>query len=116
MADCEKSLEIARKAGDYGLLTRTLVAGARAALESNNPEKALQLATEAEQMAARGKNKESQWLALIVTARAQERLGNTADAQNKAAQAQKVFTELRSEASDFADSYLARKDIEFYRK
>lgn len=116
MADCEKSLEIARKAGDYGLLTRTLVAGARASLESNNLEKALQLATEAEQMAARGTNKESQWLALIVTARAQERLGNTADSQNRAAQAQKVFTELRSEASDFADSYLARKDIDFYRK
>lgn len=116
MSDCEKSLELARKAGDYGLLTRTLVTGALAALESNNAEKALQLANEAEQMAARGGNKESLWLALIVAARAQERLGNTAETQNKAAQAEKVLSELRSEAGEFADSYLARRDLEFYRR
>lgn len=115
-SDCQASLYMARNAGDYGLLTRSLIALALAALESNNAEKALQLANESQQRAERGGNKESQWLAHLVAARAQERLGNTTEAQNQKAQAEKTFAELLSRMGEYKDSYLARKDIEFYQK
>ena len=116
MSDCEKALEMARKAGDYGLLTRTLVAAARAALESKNPERALQLAGEAQQRAARGGNRESQWLARTIAARANEQMGNPGEAQNQKAEAERLLTELRTSFGEFADSYSARRDVDFYRK
>lgn len=115
-ADCQAGSYMARNAGDYGLLTRSLLALALAALESNNAEKALQLANESQQRAERGGNKESQWLAYLVAARAQERLGNTTEAQRQKAQAEKVFAELLNRMAEYKDSYLARKDIEFYQK
>ncbi len=115
-SDCQASLYMARSAGDYGLLTRSLIALALAALESNNAEKALQLANESQQRAERGGNKESQWLACLVAARAQERLGNATEAQSQKAQAEKVFADLLSAMGEYKDSYLARKDIEFYQK
>ena len=107
---------MARKAGDYGLLTRTLVAAARAALESKSPEKALQLANEAQERAARGGNRESQWLARTIAARALEQMGKPGEAQNQKSQAEKLLTELRTSFGEFADSYSARRDIDFYRK
>lgn len=116
VSDSEKAVEMARKAGDYGLLTRTLVAAAIAAIESKNPEKALQLANEAQERATRGGNKECQWLSRTIAARAQQRLGNFGEAQNQKAQAEKLLTELRTSFGEFADSYSARRDIEFYRK
>ena len=116
LLDCEKALEMARKAGDYGLLTRTLVAAAIAGIESKNLEKALQLANEAQERAAHGGNKESQWLAHTIAARAHQSLGNLVEAQNHMAQAEKLLSELRNRFGEFSDSYLARRDIEFYRK
>lgn len=116
MADCEASLQKARTANDYALLTRTLIAGAVTALESNNAEKALQLATEAQERAAQGGNKESQWMASAMAARAQERLGNLAEAQNQKSKAEMLITELRQSFGEFGESYLARRDIEFFRK
>ncbi|MFZ0064035.1 MAG: tetratricopeptide repeat protein [Pyrinomonadaceae bacterium] len=116
MADCEASLEKARTANDYALLTRTLIAAAVAALESNNAEKSLQLGNEARDRAARGGNKESQWLACTMAARAHEKLGDLGEAQNQKAQAERVITELRGSFGEFADSYSARRDIEYYRK
>ena len=116
ISDCEASLEMAKSAGDYGLLTRAMLALAVASLESNDAEKALQLANEAQQRAARARNKESQWLASFIAARAQQRLGNTFEAQNQNAQAEKAFSEMRATVGEFAESYQARRDIEFYRK
>ena len=116
VSDCEKALETARKAGDYGLLTRTLVAAARAALESKNPEKALQLANEAQERATRGGNRESQWLARTIAARVHEQMGILGEAQSQKAEAEKLLTELRTSFGEFADSYSARRDIDFYRK
>jgi hypothetical protein len=107
---------MARSAGDYGLLTRSLIALALAALESNNAEKALQLANESQQRAERGGNKESHWLACLVAARAQQRLGNETEAQSQKVQAEKVFADVLSAMGEYKDSYLARKDIEFYQK
>ena len=93
-----------------------MLALAVASLESNDAEKALQLANEAQQRAARAQNKESQWLAPFIAARAQQRLGNTFEAQNQNAQAEKAFSEMRATVGEFAESYQARRDIEFYRK
>jgi ATP/maltotriose-dependent transcriptional regulator MalT len=116
MADCETSLLKARTANDYALLTRTLIAAAVAALEGNDAEKSLQLANEAEARAASGRNKESQWLACTMAARALERQGDLAEAQNQKARAEKVITELLGSFGEFAESYSARRDVEYYRK
>jgi hypothetical protein len=107
---------MARNAGDYGLLTRSLLAAATAALESNNAEKALQLANESQTRADHGGNKESHWLACWVAIQAQERLGKTTEARNEKMQAQKVFAELLGRMGENKGSYLARRDIEFYQK
>ena len=116
LSQCEASVKMAREAGDFGLLTRSLIAASIAALESNNAARALELASEAQQRANQGGNKESQWLSSFVVARAQERLGNSLEAQKQKAQTEKAFTELRTSLGDYAESYLVRKDVEFYRK
>lgn len=114
--DCETALKMARDAGDVGLLTRTMLALAIADLENAQPDKALQLATEVQQRALQAGQKESLWQATAVAAQAQQRLGNSFEAQAQMVQAGKTFTELRGLLGEFEESYLARRDLDFYQK
>lgn len=116
ISNCEASLELARGAGDTGLLTRTMIALAIASLQSDNAERALQLANEAQQRAAGAGQKESHWRASVIAAYADQKLGKTYDARQRLTEAEKSFAKLRAAVGEYADSYLTRKDIGFYRK
>lgn len=116
MTDCEAGLEMAKNAGDAGLLTRTMLSLALAALESGNAEQALQLANETQQRSAAAGQKESRWLAWVVAARANQILGNAAVAHDQVTKAQNALAEFRESLGEYTDSYLARQDIQIYRK
>lgn len=116
MADCEAALEMARKVGDAGLITRTMLAIAQATLKSGDAGKALLLANEARQRAAAAGQRESQWRACLVAARANQILGNAAAALDQMTSAENAFAELRESLGEYAASYLARLDIQMSRK
>jgi hypothetical protein len=116
ISDCESSLEIARNAGDAGLLTRTMVAFAFAALQNGDTERALQLATEAQQRATIAGQKETLWSAGLIAARANQMRGDLTVAEQLRAKAESTYSEFCNSLGEFNNSYQARPDILVFRK
>ena len=116
LVDCEGSLDIARNAGDAGLLTRTMLALALAALQSGDTERALQLANDSQERAVVAGQKETEWRAGLVAARANQLRGNSTIAQEQKGRAETAYTAFRNSLGDYISSYEARKDVIIFRK
>ncbi|HEY6659630.1 MAG TPA: tetratricopeptide repeat protein [Pyrinomonadaceae bacterium] len=114
---CEEAIKVASNAGDFGLHSRALLAGAETALKGNDPKTALTLATQAQERFARGEQLESQWRAWHIASRASQQLGDPTKAEEQMRNAQNVRSKLEQQwGADAFKQYASRPDIQvFYR-
>jgi tetratricopeptide (TPR) repeat protein len=112
---CEEALSAASTAGDFGLQSRALLAAAEAALARKDGQKALALATEAQQRFARGGQLESEWRVWTILARANALLGNTAQSADQFRKALEVRGSLETQwGTEAFKLYSSRPDIQVY--
>ena len=116
LENCEEAMQMANATGEPGLISRTKLALAIAALEGGESQKALQLATEARQRFAAAGQKESEWRALVVSSRASQLEGNANAARDQLSDAANTLNQLRKDWGDYGNSYLERRDIKILRK
>lgn len=115
LGTCEVAAKMATDAGDFGLLTRSLLAFAEAALAAGDAELALNKANEAQARSAKGGQQESEWRAWIVAGLASQRLNRPALDQFTKAKA--VLSQLQQKWGDEVHKqYLLRPDIQVYAK
>jgi tetratricopeptide (TPR) repeat protein len=116
LALCEEATKEARGLADVGLLSRSLLAQAQAALESGAAPLALKLAIEAQERFARSGQQESEWRAWLIAARASDRLGDVPASREQFAKAKEVLLRLEQKwEPDAYKQYLNRADIQMYR-
>ena len=112
---CDEAITAASNAGDFGLHSRALLAGAEAALKGNDAQTALTLATQAQERFARGQQLESEWRAWLFASRASQQLGDTGKAEEQLRNAQNVRSKLEQQwGPDVFRQYAARPDIQAY--
>ena len=112
---CEEALTAASSAGDFGLHSRALLAAAEAALARKDGQKALALATEAQQRFARGGQLESEWRGWTIIARANALLGNTAQSADQVTKASQIRGSLEQQwGTEAFKRYSSRPDIQVY--
>ncbi len=112
---CNEAINAASNAGDFGLHSRALLAGAEAALKGNDAQTALTLATQAQARFARGEQLESEWRAWIFASRASQQLNDTVKAAEQLKTAQNTRYKLEQQWSpDVFRQYAARPDIQAY--
>jgi serine/threonine protein kinase/tetratricopeptide (TPR) repeat protein len=116
--NCEEAVEMAKGAGDAGLLSRAQLALAESLLEKGDAEGALSNALEAQQSFNRASQLESEWRAWAIAARASRLKKDLKDASEQMAQAENVFTQLRQKWGDeaFEGYQKNRPDIQFSHK
>lgn len=111
----DEAINAASNAGDYGLHSRALLAGAEAALKGNDAQTALTLATRAQERCARGQQLESEWRAWLIASRASQQLGNASQAEEQLKSALNTRYKLEQQWSpDVFKQYAARPDIQAY--
>jgi serine/threonine protein kinase/Tfp pilus assembly protein PilF len=111
---CEEAVEMAKKAGDAGLLSRALLALAESLLENKDAQGALVNALSAEESFSRGGQLESEWRAWVIASRASHLKADEHAAADQLAQAKNIFSQLRQKWGDeFFATYLNRPDIQF---
>jgi eukaryotic-like serine/threonine-protein kinase len=114
---CEEAVGAAIKIGDQILIWNARLALAQVMMEIGNPAEALTAALQAYDKFEHANKLESQWRAACLVARASRRTNNHSSARKYAAQAQKLLSSLRQRWTVEAfKSYLARPDIDHYRK
>ena len=112
---CDEALNAASNAGDFGLHSRALLAAAQAALASKDGQRALSLATEAQQRFARGGQLESEWRVWTIIARANALLGNGAQSTDQMTKASEIRGNLEKEwGTEAFKLYTSRPDIQVY--
>ena len=90
---------------------------AEAFLNERNPAAAQQNALELEKIFGQSGQKDSEWRALLIAARASDVSGDKATAQSYASRADSACNELKQKwGADAYESYLRRPDIQMYRK
>ena len=98
------------------LITSAQLALAQAMLLNKDNAAALQTASEAQKIFGQSGQKDSEWRALLIAARASDFAGNKSAAQDYAARADKSCSELQQKWGDESyQSYLRRPDIQTYR-
>jgi serine/threonine protein kinase len=114
---CEEGVTIAR-----GLKARALIAGAQLALaeamllSKDNPA-AIQTASEVQKIFGQSGQKDSEWRALLIAARASAAAGDKSAARDYAGRAETALNSLpQIWGADSYESYLRRPDIQTYRK
>jgi serine/threonine protein kinase len=114
---CEQTVTMARSAGDPRLLGAALLALAEVLVESNDAHNALAAANEAEALFEKADQAESQWRALLMAGRANQKLGDDQTARADFLRADNLFTglEQRFRSENFR-RYEARADVQTYRK
>ncbi|HEX8708207.1 MAG TPA: tetratricopeptide repeat protein [Pyrinomonadaceae bacterium] len=115
---CAAALDMARRAGDYALLSRALLAYAEALLVSGDAEGAAASALEARERFNRAGQLESEWRAALIAARASRLKKDERAAQEQMAQAARILSQLHDRwGSEAFNRYLTRKDIgQFYKQ
>ncbi len=113
---CEAALQMANATGEPALISRTKLALAIAALESGDAQTALQLSGEARERFAASGQRESEWRAIVVSARATQLQGDANAAREQFSAASNSLNQLRQAWGDYSNSYLERKDIRIFRK
>jgi len=92
-----------------------MLAAAEAALARKDGQRALALASEAQQRFARGGQLESEWRGWTIMARANALLGNTAQSAEQLTKASEIRGNLEKEwGSDAFKRYSSRPDIQVY--
>jgi hypothetical protein len=114
---CEDAVATATKLGDPWLLSEALLALAEVKLMANDTGGALAAALRAQDSFARSGQQASEWRALLVAARASRRTNDLKNARDYAARAGELLAGLEQkwQTTDY-NSYLNRKDVQFFRK
>ncbi len=114
---CEEAVEIAKRGGDYALVSKALLALAEVLLEGNDARGALSAALEAKDRFSRASQQESEWRARTIAALAYRRQGNEDAAREELAQATAVLSQLHQKWGDETFAvYLNRRDTQFFHK
>jgi hypothetical protein len=114
---CEESVEMAKGAGDAGLLSRAMLALAESSLEAGDAQASLTNALQVQQSFNRAGQLESEWRAWMIAARASRLKRDERAASEQMAEAVNVLSQLRQKWGDEAfNGYLSRPDIQFSRK
>ncbi|HEV7375506.1 MAG TPA: tetratricopeptide repeat protein [Pyrinomonadaceae bacterium] len=114
---CEEAVEMAKNAGDVGLLSRTWLALAETLLENTDAQGALTNALKAQESFNHRGQLESEWRAWLVASRASHLKGDERAASDQLAQAKNIFSQLRQKWSEEVfNLYLSRPDIQFSHK
>ena len=112
---CNEAINAALNAGDFGLHSRALLAGAEAALKANDARTSLTLATQAQARFAGGEQLESEWRAWLFASRASQQLNDTVKAAEQLKSAQNTRYRLEQQwGPDVFRQYAARPDIQAY--
>ncbi|HJU55181.1 MAG TPA: tetratricopeptide repeat protein [Pyrinomonadaceae bacterium] len=115
--ECEAAVEMAARAGDASLLSRTKLALAEVLLEAGDARGARTAALEARERFNRGGQLESEWRAWVVAARASRLARDDQAASEQLARAAEALSLLRQKwGAEATDVYLKRPDIEFSHK
>jgi len=113
----ESAASLARSMRNPLHLSGALLAMAEIAMISGDVQAASAAASEAQQRFASGKQRDSEWRALLLKARAIEKAGDKTGAHQIAPQAVAILATLEQEyGSDNYKSYLARPDVQEYRR
>jgi tetratricopeptide (TPR) repeat protein len=113
---CEEAVKLAETFGEPGLLSRTKLTFAQAALESGDGAKALEVASHlVDEFIRRGQH-ESAWQSLSIMARAAGQTGKRDEAAHHIARAEAELSKLRQQWGDEAfNDYLGRPDVRHFR-
>jgi hypothetical protein len=110
---CEAAVDLATQTGDQQLISAALLAHAEVILEGGDARAALQTAMRAQASFAHFGQKESEWRAWLLAARASQRLSQQAVMREYAANANARLTSLEQEwGAEPYRGYLSRQDIQ----
>jgi tetratricopeptide (TPR) repeat protein/predicted Ser/Thr protein kinase len=113
----DDAVSSAANAGDFGLHSRALLAAAEAALARKDAQKALSLATQAQERSARGGQLESEWRAWFIASRANAELGNKDLSDEQVKKSSDISNQLQQQWGPEAfKRYISRPDIQVYMK
>ena len=113
----DDAVNSAANAGDFGLHSRALLAAAEAALARKDAQKALSLATQAQERSARGGQLESEWRAWFIASRASAALGNNDQSAEQARKSSDISNQLQQQWGPEAfKRYISRPDIQVFMK
>ncbi|HEY0081047.1 MAG TPA: tetratricopeptide repeat protein [Pyrinomonadaceae bacterium] len=116
-ASCEQALGMSMRLDDPSLVSRAMLALAEAALETGDAARAQELALEVAARFANAGQRESEWRAWLVAARAAERAGDMNRAREHTARALEVLSQLQQQwGGENYNQYLARQDIKLLRR
>jgi tetratricopeptide (TPR) repeat protein len=114
---CREALAAANQTGISHLILEARLALAETLLAGGEAATALDEALQIQETAARLNKKHSEWRALAIAAQASAAAGDTEKARDYAGRALEIMSELKTIWGDENyQSYLARRDIQFYRK
>jgi len=116
LASCQKALSMIKPATDPALAAEARLAVAQALLQKGDNAEALKAALDSQQIFSRFGKQDSEWLALLIAARARKNDGDAAQARDFASRAETLLAGLQQKWGDTSyQSYLTRPDIQFYR-
>lgn len=111
---CSASVEMAEKTKDPRLISTSLLSLAEAILLDGDATNALDTAVRAEETFAHSGQRESEWRALLIAARASRKNGDEAKAREYASKAASSLATLQETWDmDNFTSYLARRDVKY---
>ena len=114
---CADAVKMAEASRDNTLLSRALLAQAEVALQNESAQTALNLATQARERLAHGSQLESEWRASLIAALASKKLSDNEKYDQYLAEAKTVLSRLEQAwGEETFKLYVARPDIQFYRK
>jgi tetratricopeptide (TPR) repeat protein len=114
---CEEAVEMAKKGGDFALVSKSLQALAEVLLEGGDAEGALSVALEAKDRFASASQHESEWRTWLIILRAHRLQGNAVAAHDDLARAAEVLSQLQQKwGKEAYERYLTRPDIQFSHK
>lgn len=109
---CEEAVTFAKQADDVALLSRTMLALAKAQLTQGAAGDSLATAQQAEQRFSNAGQQDSQWQAAVIASRACSALHDDVNAEKHLARASALVTGLRTKWGEEAFSlYITRPDI-----
>lgn len=114
---CLEAVEMASHASDPKLLSSAMLALAEALLENGDMEESLSNALRAQKRFADANQQESEWRAWLIAGLASRRLNKLDEARERLSNAGNALQGLEKKwGTDHFNSYLARSDVQFYRK
>jgi tetratricopeptide (TPR) repeat protein len=114
---CLEAVEMAAHSSDPKLLSNAMLALAEALLENGDLEESQTNALRAQKRFADASHQESEWRAWLIAGLASRRLNKLDEARERLSNAGNALNGLEKRwGTDHFNSYLARPDVQFYRK